>query len=156
MRARALWCGTVLAVVVLLALPLPRARVEALAGADAVVYTDTLAAGWSNWSWGTAVSFSAGSPVHSGGAAIAVTYTAAWGGLYLHVEPPLAGASYRALRFFLHGGSAGGQTAARFQFSRQKTHEGGFAAAANQRSYMVRMLQDQADVPVRISAAGPW
>jgi hypothetical protein len=81
----------------------------ALAGTDAPIFTDSLAGGWSNWSWSTAVDFGAGSPVHAGTASLGVTYTGAWGGLYLHAEPSLAGAGYRSLHFWIHGGAAGGQ-----------------------------------------------
>ena len=70
------------------------------------IYTDALAAGWSNWSWAT-VNLQATAPVHSGSRSIAVTY-GAWQGLYLHY-PELSTAGFTSLRFFIHGGSAGGQ-----------------------------------------------
>jgi uncharacterized repeat protein (TIGR01451 family) len=79
-----------------------------LAPADVVVYDDGLASGWVDWSWGTTVDRSNTSPVHSGTASIAVTYTAAWGGLYLNASSVDISA-YDTLRFWLHGGSAGGQ-----------------------------------------------
>ena len=70
------------------------------------IYTDTLAPGWSNWSWAT-VDLQATAPVHSGSHSIAVTY-GAWQGLYLHY-PELSTAGVSHLRFFIHGGSSGGQ-----------------------------------------------
>lgn len=70
------------------------------------IYTDALAAGWSNWSWAT-VNLQATAPVHSGSRSIAVTCSA-WQGLYLHY-PELATAGFTHLRFFIHGGGAGGQ-----------------------------------------------
>jgi len=70
------------------------------------IYTDALAAGWSNWSWAT-VDLQATTPVHSGSRSIAVTYSA-WQGLYLHY-PELSTVGFTYLRFFIHGGSAGGQ-----------------------------------------------
>ena len=85
------------------------AAVAARAASDLAVYTDSLTSGWANWSWSTTVNLAATSPVHSGGDSIAVTYTAAWGGLYLHASPNLDGTAYSTLRFFIHGGSAGGQ-----------------------------------------------
>jgi len=80
-----------------------------LLAADQAVYTDALGTGWANWSWNTTVNLSNPSPVHQGSASIAATYTAAWAGLYLHVSPSLSGADFASLRFFIHGGSAGGQ-----------------------------------------------
>jgi hypothetical protein len=50
-----------------------------------------------------------GSPVHSGSASIGVTYTAAWGGLYLHTHTPIDSSGYDRLRFYIHGGATGGQ-----------------------------------------------
>lgn len=70
------------------------------------IYTDVLAAGWQNYSWAT-VDLSASSPVHTGTASIAVTY-GAWQGLFLH-NPGVATAGFTHVRFFMHGGSAGGQ-----------------------------------------------
>jgi hypothetical protein len=47
--------------------------------------------------------------VQSGTAALAVTYEAGWSAFYLHTDPVLAGKEYDLLRFWLHGGSDGGQ-----------------------------------------------
>ncbi len=71
-----------------------------------VIYDDHLAAGWDDWSWAQ-VSLDALSPVHSGSHSIAVTYSA-WQGLYLHY-PSVNTLGLTHLRFYLHGGSAGGQ-----------------------------------------------
>ena len=84
---------------------------RALAPGDVVVYGDALGGGWSDWSWDTAVALDVPSPARSGAASMAVTFTAAWGGLYLHVAPSLVGTSFHSLRFAIHGGSAGGQKA---------------------------------------------
>jgi hypothetical protein len=70
------------------------------------IYADALATGWSDWSWAT-VDLQAATPVHSGSRSIAVTY-GAWQGLYLH-HPELPTAGFSHLRFFIHGGSSGGQ-----------------------------------------------
>jgi hypothetical protein len=43
--------------------------------ADYAIYSDSLAEGWSNWSWDSTVSF---------GEEIAWTPTGSWSGLYLH------------------------------------------------------------------------
>ncbi len=52
--------------------------------ADLVVYDDAATSGWLDWSWGGVTrDFAQSGIVHDGGAAIAVTYTAAWSGLKL-------------------------------------------------------------------------
>ncbi len=76
---------------------------------DLEVYGDALAGGWVDWSWDTVADFAATATVHSGAHALAVTHVAAWGGLYLHPDPALDGAGFEALRFWVHGGAAGGQ-----------------------------------------------
>lgn len=80
--------------------------VKAQAG-SLTVYGDGLSAGWQNWSWGTSVNFNQGSPVHGGTASLAVTYTQAWSGLYLHTTNINASA-YDTLQFWIHGGNNGG------------------------------------------------
>lgn len=75
--------------------------------ATQIVYDDALSAGWSNWSWAT-VNLSNSTPVHNGSHSIAVTYSGGWQGLYLH-HAGLYTAGFTHLRFYLHGGSSGGQ-----------------------------------------------
>jgi hypothetical protein len=70
------------------------------------IYADTLAPGWSDWSWAT-VNLQVTSPVHSGTYSIGVN-AGAWEGLYLHHAGVLT-SGFTWLRFFVHGGSAGGQ-----------------------------------------------
>jgi hypothetical protein len=79
------------------------------AASDVILYGDSLNAGWENWSWDTTVSFGATSPVHGGTKSLAATYTAGWGGLYLHANAAVTGTDYTSLTFWIHGGSAGGQ-----------------------------------------------
>ncbi|WP_299758374.1 hypothetical protein [uncultured Chloroflexus sp.] len=83
-----------------------------LANGDAVVYSDTLDPAFQNWSFQTTVNLTTSSPTHGGSAhAIAVTYQPGnWGALWL-VRPGgnISLAGYTALRFAIHGGSAGGQ-----------------------------------------------
>ncbi len=79
------------------------------AATDQAVYTDALPAGWADWSWNTTLNFAAAAPVHGGTAALSARYTAAWAGVYLHSATTLAGADYDRLRFWLHGGTTGGQ-----------------------------------------------
>ena len=75
---------------------------------DITVYDNALAPGWDNWSWNTSVDFSNNNPVHSGTNSMAVTYNIAWAGLYLHANALDLG-GYDTLRFWLHGGTTGGQ-----------------------------------------------
>jgi len=73
------------------------------------VYTDSLAAGWQNWSWGATVGFANINPAYGGaGASISVRYTAAWAGLYLHNDAPVGTSTYTSVRFQIHGGTIGG------------------------------------------------
>jgi GH18 family chitinase len=77
--------------------------------ATKVVYDDARGPGWANWSWGATVDYAATSPVHLGSKSIAVTYTAAWGGLYLHGNTGVSPSGLSKLEFYVHGGTAGGQ-----------------------------------------------
>jgi hypothetical protein len=74
------------------------------------IYQDSLAASWSNWTWIPSgnYSLSATAPVYSGSRSIHVAYSAGWQGLYL-AHPGISTNGYTALRFYLHGGSSGGQ-----------------------------------------------
>ncbi len=81
--------------------------VQSRSQATYVIYDDALAAGWANWSWAATTNLSNTSPVHSGSDSIAVSYTAAWGALYLHASPAVSTSGYDTLRFFIHGGNAG-------------------------------------------------
>ena len=74
--------------------------------APQIIYDDSLATGWVDYSWAT-VNLSATSPVHSGSNSIAVT-TGAWQGFYL-AHPGASTLGFSQVRFFAHGGSAGGQ-----------------------------------------------
>ncbi len=82
----------------------------ALAESNAVIYGDWLAGDWEDWSWATTTSFDNASPVHSGSASIAVTYTGEWGGLQIHTVPAMPVSDYTAIRFWVHGGDTGGQS----------------------------------------------
>lgn len=73
-----------------------------------VIYADALATGWANWSWNATINFAASTPVQSGTRSAAVTYTAAWGGLYVH-HAGVSPTGLTRLEFWVHGGTAGGQ-----------------------------------------------
>ena len=109
-RRRRFWAlaATATAFIVLCASQ-PALTHPALAAADLPIYTDALAGGWQDWSWDTTRSFDNAQPVHSGSASIAITYTAAWAGFYL-TDTALPASDYTAIRFWVHGGSTGGQS----------------------------------------------
>ncbi|MEO7913118.1 MAG: glycoside hydrolase family 44 protein, partial [Roseiflexaceae bacterium] len=72
------------------------------------IFEEQLDSSWSNWSWGSTID-TAAKTAHTGSAAIGVTYTDGWSGLYLHANQPLASSGFHVLRFWANGGNAGGQ-----------------------------------------------
>jgi glucose/arabinose dehydrogenase len=73
------------------------------------IYENGLAPGWENWSWGSTQNFSDTSLLAPGSSkTLSVTYTAPWGGLYLHTAP-LQTAGLAAISFSVAGKSGGGQ-----------------------------------------------
>ncbi len=99
---------TVLSLVAAAALWLTSAglqRASAMPTADLVVYGDSLASGWSNWSWGASVNFSNNNPVYSGSASIAATITSGWGALSLQTATPVQSWQHYTLTFRVHGGA---------------------------------------------------
>jgi hypothetical protein len=107
MPRRTKWlCVASLIFVLLTALSSAGAPGPAIAAGDVSVYTDALGSGWANWSWDTTADFSNGSPTHGGSASLAVTYNAAWAGLYLHSNSNLYGGDYTMLRFWIRGTAA--------------------------------------------------
>jgi hypothetical protein len=83
------------------------AMVPGVIRADQSVYADALQNGWEFWGWAT-VNLANGSPVHGGSASISVSSTD-WQALYLHHAAQNASA-FTHLSFWVHGGSAGGQS----------------------------------------------
>ncbi|MBI4929002.1 MAG: glycoside hydrolase family 44 protein [Anaerolineae bacterium] len=81
----------------------------AQAAGELAIYADGLASGWADWSWNTAVNLSSTATVKSGTHSLSAQITAAWGALYLHANPAINLTGYDRLRFWVHGGSAGGQ-----------------------------------------------
>jgi hypothetical protein len=83
------------------------------AAPDLPIYTDALDPAWQDWSYGSpapTLNFSNSSPVHGGSASIAVTYLSGWSGLQLGYHgATLDVSAYDTLRFWVHGGSTGGQ-----------------------------------------------
>jgi len=73
---------------------------------DQGVYTNSLLNSWENWSWAT-VNIANTSPVHSAPNSISVS-SAGYQALYFHHDPQ-NGAYYSGIRFWVSGGSTGGQ-----------------------------------------------
>ena len=72
--------------------------------ADLIVYGDSLASGWQDWSWSDANNFANASPVHSGAASVAVSFSGAWDGLSLRAPAAVSTSGYTAVTFWVHGG----------------------------------------------------
>lgn len=78
--------------------------------ADAVIYDDALRSGWAASTYNDAVvdSNSTGR-VYQGAHAIAITYNGGWAGVWLaNWASSLDASDYDTLRFWIHGGAAGG------------------------------------------------
>jgi hypothetical protein len=75
------------------------------------VYADSLASGWDDWSYNSiTVDLGHSAHVHSGSDAVAVTYSGGWSGFQLGYLGGLDVSTYDTFRFWIHGGTAGGQT----------------------------------------------
>jgi hypothetical protein len=70
------------------------------------IYDDGLATDWANWSWDSAIDIAAPTIVHSGSAAIAITYNAGWAGLSLRASTPIATDGHTAIAFWVYGNGA--------------------------------------------------
>ena len=90
------------------AMALPAHSNVTYASTDAVIYGDTLANGWANWSWGGSVNFNA-TPAYSGSYAIGWQTTSAWGGLYLHSGSPVQTTSATVLHLAVRASATGEQ-----------------------------------------------
>jgi endoglucanase len=79
-------------------------------GPDYVIYGDSLAPGWNNWSSWTTNNLSSTTQVHAGTSAISIT-PGTWGGFVLqNGGAPIDTSVYHSLVFWIHGGTTGGQT----------------------------------------------
>jgi len=86
-----------------------RTQQPAVPSADQLVYADALASGWGDWSWNITDNLSNPSPAHGGSYSISVHFTQGWDGLKLGRFSVLDLSSNDILRFWLNGGSGGGQ-----------------------------------------------
>ncbi|GMU21250.1 MAG: hypothetical protein AMXMBFR13_13430 [Phycisphaerae bacterium] len=76
-----------------------------------VIYTDRLSAGWQDWSWNTTRNLDNANPVHgAAGRSIFVQYDSGWAGFSVHNDVYLNAADYETMRFWIHGGTSGGQS----------------------------------------------
>jgi hypothetical protein len=81
-----------------------------LQGASLTVYDEILASGWEDWSWNVTANYANSAPVHGGAASIAVTFTQGWDGLQIGYHGAnLDVSAYDVFRFWVHGGTQGGQ-----------------------------------------------
>lgn len=83
--------------------------VNEVAAGTKIIYDDVLKTGWADHSWGTARNIADNTPVQSGAKSISVRYTDAYGGLYLNQSSPQSLAGFSHLKFWVNGGSTGGQ-----------------------------------------------
>jgi hypothetical protein len=74
------------------------------------IYVDSLTGGFEDWSWG-GIDKNLGNdkPVHGGAHSIAVKYTDGWSGLQFGRNDILEVSGYDTFRFWVHGGTVGGQ-----------------------------------------------
>jgi len=109
------------------------AESAATTSAPLSIFVSSLAPGWENWSWDTAVDFNA-TPGHNNPPSMKVTFASPWAGLYLHRSPfSLSGKS--AINFSAMGVTAGGQQLKLFFFDEQ----GRALPAVNINSYISPM-----------------
>lgn len=84
------------------------ARAQPVAEPDYLIYTDSLVNGWQNWSFNATTTNSAAF-IHSGSNAVAVTTTAGFGALSVHISG-FDSNTYASVSFWINGGASGGQS----------------------------------------------
>lgn len=83
---------------------------SAFAATDYVIYDEAIAANWWNGSWLTSLNLNNATLHQSGSVSASATFAAAgYGGVYFGTSSPLNASDYVAVRFWIHGGSSGGQ-----------------------------------------------
>ncbi|NJM39534.1 MAG: discoidin domain-containing protein [Anaerolineae bacterium] len=76
-------------------------------GTETMIYGDALASGWLNWSSSGTFNLANTSPVQSGNASVAVSFTGAWDGSLTFKTFSSPVTNYDSLRFWVHGGASG-------------------------------------------------
>ena len=72
------------------------------------IYKNTISRGWENRSWDANVNFN-GFPAYDGLTAMTINFTKSDGAVYLYVPEAINLTNYNVLRFWINGGTAGGQ-----------------------------------------------
>ena len=89
----------------------PSAGRAAIPAAVSYVYTDSLASGWQNWSWGSSVNLQDSAYRRTGSYSASCAYTQAWGSLYFAYNAPgFNTTGYDTLLFYINGGTSSGQS----------------------------------------------
>jgi len=79
-----------------------------VAHADVTLYDDALQNGWENWSWGGGTNLANTTPVHAGSRSISFAGND-YNAVSFGTSSPLVTGSLQSLRFWVHGGTTGGQ-----------------------------------------------
>jgi hypothetical protein len=74
------------------------------------IYSDSLASGWSDWSWNTDVNWQNSANPHTGSHDIAATFTQGWDAVSAHSDSQIDTTPFDLLQFWINGGSTGGQS----------------------------------------------
>src|SRR5262249_43035780 len=75
---------------------------------DQAIYSDSLQNGWLDWGWAT-INYNNTSPVHGGSKSVSVTIAnTSYQAIYI-AHNAFDSSSYASLKFWIHGGSSGGQ-----------------------------------------------
>jgi Flp pilus assembly pilin Flp len=106
-----------------------------------MIYTNSLASGWNNWSWDSTIALTNNSQFNSSDRSIRVRYDQGWAALYLGTSSAITG-TYDTLRFWVRGGN----------YSSPHTIRVVFKNAAGQDTIMatitaVRNTWTQVDIP---------
>src|SRR4051794_1042157 len=68
-----------------------------------IIYDNSLAPGWEDWSWDSTINFDATNQTHSASKAIAITHTVGNGGFSIRNGSPIDTSGYKSLDFWIYG-----------------------------------------------------
>ncbi len=71
------------------------------------IYSDSLAAGWINWSWNVKTNFTETANPYQGSNFLSFTPTSGYGGLYLHTDQGIDTSAYQAITFAVKASQPG-------------------------------------------------